>query len=314
MPKGMDRSEFLKLLGLGGLAYASGLKGFAGTPDGAAGRDFSFVQLSDTHWGFTGPKANPDAAGTLDKAVDAVNGLAHTPDFVVFTGDLTHTTDDPKERRARMSQFKAIAGRLKVKDVRFLPGEHDASLDRGEAYRELFGEPTYAFDHKGIHFIALDNVSEPGSVLGAVQLAWLAEDLRKVPAELPVVVFAHRPLFNLYEDWDWTTKDGDQAITLLQTHPHVTVFYGHIHQEHHRMTGAIAHHAARSLIFPLPAPGSVPKRAPVPWDPAEPYRGLGFRAVAEATRRVKGSSVPEVTETIQELPVLAPSPAGAAHA
>ena len=309
----MQRSEFLKFLGLGGLVFASGLRGFAATGDGAADRDFCFVQLSDTHWGFTGPKANPDAAGTLDKAVDAVNALSRQPDFVVFTGDLTHTTDDPKERRARMAQFKAIAGRLKVKEVRFLPGEHDASLDRGEAYRELFGEPTYTFDHKGIHFIALDNVSEPGSVLGAPQLAWLAEDLRKVAPELPIVVFAHRPLFNLYEDWDWTTKDGEQAIALLQTHPNVTVFYGHIHQEHHRMTGAIAHHAAKSLIFPLPAPGSVPKRAPVPWDPAEPYRGMGLRSVAVATRRVQGAATPQVTETIQELPVLAPSLAGAAH-
>jgi hypothetical protein len=59
----------------------------------------------------------------------------------------------------------------------------------------------------------------------------------------------------------------------------VTVFYGHIHQEHHRMTGHIAHHSAKSLIFPLPAPGSTPKRVPIAWNPAEPYKGLGFRRV-----------------------------------
>lgn len=45
------------------------------------------------------------------------------------------------------------------------------------------------------------------------------------------------------------------------------------------MTGHIAHHAARSLIFPLPAPGSAPKRMPIPWDAAQPYKGLGFREV-----------------------------------
>ena len=50
----------------------------------------------------------------------------------------------------------------------------------------------------------------------------------------------------------------------------VTVFYGHIHQENHHMTGHIAHHAAKSLIFPLPAPGSQPKRAPLPYDAAMP--------------------------------------------
>jgi len=45
------------------------------------------------------------------------------------------------------------------------------------------------------------------------------------------------------------------------------------------MTGHIAHHSAKSLIFPLPAPLSQPKREPVPWDPEHPYRGLGFREI-----------------------------------
>ncbi len=45
------------------------------------------------------------------------------------------------------------------------------------------------------------------------------------------------------------------------------------------MTGHIPHHAAKGLMFPLPAPGSVPKRVPVPWDPKAPYKGLGYRSV-----------------------------------
>jgi hypothetical protein len=57
----------------------------------------------------------------------------------------------------------------------------------------------------------------------------------------------------------------------------VTVFYGHIHQEHHHQTAHIAHHAAKSLIFPLPAPGSQDKRTPLPWDASAPYKGRGFR-------------------------------------
>jgi hypothetical protein len=36
-------------------------------------------------------------------------------------------------------------------------------------------------------------------------------------------------------------------------------------------------------MFALPAPGSQLKRTPVPWDPATPYKGLGFREIeAEA--------------------------------
>jgi hypothetical protein len=45
------------------------------------------------------------------------------------------------------------------------------------------------------------------------------------------------------------------------------------------MTGHIAHHAAKSLIFALPAAGSQEKRAPLPWDANAPYKGLGFREV-----------------------------------
>ncbi len=96
-------------------------------------------------------------------------------------------------------------------------------------------------------------------------------------------MLTHRPLFDLAPKWDWATRDGAQAVELLMPFANVTVFYGHIHQEHHQMTGHIAHHSAKSLIFPLPAPGSQPKRTPLPWDASAPYKGLGFREIeAEA--------------------------------
>jgi 3',5'-cyclic AMP phosphodiesterase CpdA len=258
------------------VVYASGLAGWAGA--GQPREDFYFVQLSDSHWGFEGPP-NPDARGTLPKAVAAVNSLHPAPDFIVFTGDLTHTTDDPAERRKRLREFKGIIGGLRVRDVHFMPGEHDASLDHGAAFQEFFGSTHYTFDHKGVHFIVLDNVSDPAGKIGDAQLAWLAADLGKASPDAPIVVFTHRPLFDLYPQWDWATRDGAAAIDLLMPRPHVTVFYGHIHQENHHMTGHIAHHAARSLMFPLPAPGSQPKRTPLPWDPTHPYKGLGFRDV-----------------------------------
>lgn len=273
----MQRRAFLHLASLGGGAiFSTGLTGCA-----TAGRpqdEFYFVQLSDTHWGFQGPP-NPDARGTLPKAVAAVNALPRPPDFIVFTGDLTHTTDDPAERRRRMAEFKQVVSDLQVKTVRFMPGEHDASLDRGAAFKEMFGDTYYRFDHKGVHFIALDNVSDRGTTLGTEQLAWLQAELARLDRDAPLVVLAHRPLFPLAPKWDWHTRDGDQALALLMPHPNVTVFYGHIHQEHHQMTGHIAHHSARSLMFPLPAPGTAEKPLPVAWDPAMPYRGLGWREV-----------------------------------
>jgi len=233
----------------------------------------------------------------LPKAVAAVNALARPPDFVIFTGDLTHTTDDVQERRRRMAQFRDIVSAIRVKTVRFIPGEHDASLDRGAAYQEFFGPTHYTFDHKGVHFIVLDNVSDPGASIGDAQLAWLAADLQRQAKDARIVVFTHRPLFDLYPQWDWATRDGAKAVDLLMPHSNVTVFYGHIHQEHHHMTGHIAHHSAKSLIFPLPVAGSQPKRTPLPWDPAQPYRGLGFREVEAETK--------SASYAITELPITA---------
>jgi hypothetical protein len=279
-----QRRDFLRLLGVGGGAvFASGLAGCAlstagGSMKAGTGSDFYFVQLSDVHWGFQGPP-NPDAANTLKKAVASVNALEVQPDFIMFTGDLTHTTDDPQVRRKRLGEFREIAAQLKVKNVRYIPGEHDASLDKGAAYKEFFGDTYYAFDHKGIHFIALDNVSDSGAKFGEAQLDWLRADLAKQSKSAPIVVLAHRPLFDLAPQWDWATRDGAAAIDLLMPHANVTVFYGHIHQEHHHQTGHIAHHSAKSLIFPLPAPGSQEKRTPLPWDPNSPNKGLGFREV-----------------------------------
>jgi hypothetical protein len=193
-----------------------------------------------------------------------------------------------------MKEFKQLAAKLKVKVLHLLPGEHDAAKDAGQAYHEFFGPSHYTFDHKGVHFVALDNVSDPAGAVGATQIDWLAADLKKTPAAMPVVLFTHRPLFDLYPQWEWSTQDGSKVIDVLTSRKNVTVFYGHIHQEHHQMTGDIAHHAARSLIFALPAPGSVPKKVPATWDPAAPYAGLGYRSVALA---------PNAAPALTELPV-----------
>lgn len=280
MKRGIGRREFLKLAGVGGVVFASGLSGFARAAEKkTVPDDFFFVQMSDTHWGFQVEKVNADWSGTLKKAVASVNGLETQPDFIMFTGDLSHTTDDPKERRRRLSEFRDIVGALKVRNTRFMPGEHDASLDNGEAFVELFGKTHYTFDHKGVHFIVLDNVSDPAARIGDAQLQWLSDDLKALDKDAVIVVLTHRPLFDLNPQWDWATRDGAKAIDLLMPYKNVTVFYGHIHQEHHHMTGHIPHHAANGLMYPLPASGSVPKKAPVPWDPAQPYKGLGFREV-----------------------------------
>src|SRR5262249_35880448 len=100
----LTRRDALALAAIGGgIVFASRLMPLARATD-----DFFFVQLSDAHWGFEDPNANPDPRSSLDKAVAAIKSLSQAPDFVVFTGDLTHKTDDGAVRRKRMAEFKEI--------------------------------------------------------------------------------------------------------------------------------------------------------------------------------------------------------------
>ena len=312
-----SRRDLLKLATIGGVVFASGLAGAAQRTKKSSptGGDFFFLQLSDTHWGYSGA-ANPEADVTLKKAVATINATGAEPDFVVFTGDLTHTTDDAAVRRKRMSEFRDIASTIKIRDQRLLPGEHDAAKDKGATYREVFGQAHYSFDHKGVHFVALDNVSDPEGAVGAEQIDWLSADLKAQKRDARIVVLTHRPLFDLLPQWEWSTKDGAKVIDVLMPYRNVTVFYGHIHQEHHHQTEHIAHHAARSLIFPLPPPGAAAngtKKAPLPWDPAAPGKGLGYRQIDVTAPATKPPVLTELAVSaapkLSERPAV-PAPAG----
>jgi len=299
-----DRRSFLKIagssLGVGVLysAYPAALAGgqagnmFAslGHASGEQVAPFSFVQLSDAHVGFNGP---PDPLGTraFERAVDLINGLSQRPDLVLFTGDLTHDTEDKDTHAARMKQFQEISKKINVPLIKHVPGEHDAGLDGGALYREFFGESHYSFDHRGVHFVALDNVSRAKPEIGADQLAWLKKDLARFSKSAPIVIFTHRPLFDLRPDWEWFTSDGDEVMNALTAYDNVTVLYGHIHRDDEHETGKIHHYAARSLIFAFPDPVGVQgPRKPLPFDKDHPFKNLGIRTVSFNGRSQPASS------------------------
>lgn len=67
---------------------------------------------------------------------------------------------------------------------------------------------TRRIDHRGVHFVALDNVSRPKPEVGAEGIDWLRKDLARYSATTPIIVFTHRPLFDLKPEWEWFTRDG----------------------------------------------------------------------------------------------------------
>ncbi len=294
----MDRRSFLTLaaapIGVGVLYHslpaatspaAAEIMAALGEMNGERPRPFSFVQLSDAHVGFSGP---PDPLGTqaFERAVDLVNGLPQQPDLVLFTGDLTHDAEDKDVHAQRMKRFLDISRRLNVAKIKHVPGEHDAGSDGGSLYREFLGETYYSFDHAGVHFIALDNVSRSKPEIGPEQLAWLKRDLSRFAKTTPIVVFTHRPLFDLKPEWEWFTSDGDEAMNALASFQNVTVLYGHIHREHDYRHGAARHLASRSLIFAFPDPERTAEKKPIPFDKGHPFANLGGRLIRESEAQV----------------------------
>ncbi|HET7183311.1 MAG TPA: metallophosphoesterase [Terriglobales bacterium] len=293
--KDVDRRSFLRIsgaaLGIGVLyqvapiATAEAAETFRmlGRNNGEAITPFSFVQLSDAHVGFNGP---PDPLGTkaFERAVEMVNALPHQPDLVLFTGDLTHDSEDKDVHAKRMKDFREIAGRLTAKKLMCVPGEHDAGLDGGALFRENYGPTNYSFDHRGIHFIALDNVSRAKPEVGSEQIAWMKKDLARFPKSAPIVVFTHRPLFDLKPEWEWFTSDGDDVMNALAGYENVTVLYGHIHRDDEHEVGHAHHYAARSLIFAFPEP-TAPVKKPYPFDKDAPFKNLGIRVVNAAPKQ-----------------------------
>ncbi len=226
--------------------------------------DFSFVQISDSHIGFN-KAANPDVAGTLQMAIDKINTAPGLPDLLLHTGDITQT--------ARASEFDTAAQILKgsrVKEIHYVPGEHDTATDDGALYLERFGKGTrglgwYSFTHRGVHFVGLNNSRQVDAMgtLGAEQLAWLKQDLAGQSASTPVVVFAHIPLWMVYPEWGWWTSDGAEALGYMKRFGSVTVLNGHIHQTVQKVEGNVSFHTACSTAFPQPAPGSAASAGPM---------------------------------------------------
>jgi len=220
--------------------------------------ELDFVQISDTHVGFD-KAANPDALGTLREAIARINALPRRPAFAVHTGDITHLS--------KAEQFDTADQMLKGLNmpVLFTPGEHD-TMDEGQGklFLDRHGAGTKgtgwrSFDAAGVHFVGLVNVVNlnPNGAgrLGDDQIAWLEDDIAGLSSSTPVVVYAHMPLFDVYDPWGWSTSDAAAALEPLRRFGSVTVLNGHIHQVISKTEGGIVFHTARSTAFPQAAPG-----------------------------------------------------------
>jgi 3',5'-cyclic AMP phosphodiesterase CpdA len=261
---------------------------------------FRFAYISDSH--LYERKLNDRFVNALLRAVDDVNGMDPQPDFVFYGGDLAQL-GKPGELALGAQILKNVKAPL-----RMMVGEHDWYLDMGEKWRELFGAPTYSFDHKGVHCVVLNSVVEkdfwtargltpeqrmqtvagldngvqsPFSV-GAEQRAWLEKDLKPLPATQPLIVFSHSPLYKLYRPWNFWTEDAEDVQAILRRFQNVVVFHGHTHQLLTNRIGNIHFHGFLSTAWPWPyAPEGLPNLTVQMGrpDPFNPNDGCGDGSV-----------------------------------
>ncbi len=246
---------------------------------GAAVSSFSFAQISDSHIGFD-KAANPDSSGTFRDGLAILKNSVVKPSFLIHTGDITHLS--------KAEQFDTAAQMVRESgfETHYVPGEHDmVDEDNGKLYMDRYGKGTkgagwYSFNDHGVHFIGLVNVVDlkAGGMgnLGQAQLDWLKNDLSVLSASTPIVVFAHIPLWTVYEQWGWGTQDSGEALSYLKRFGSVTVLNGHIHQVFQKVEGNVSFHTARATGFAQPAPGTAPAPGPmvVPAGQLKNYLGV----------------------------------------
>ena len=239
--------------------------GIVGDAVAAPASKVTFMQISDSHIGFDKP-ANPNTIGTLEAAIGKIKALPAKPAFMIHTGDITHLS-----KPSEFDDAQRLISQVGL-DVHYVPGEHDVIDDERKLYKERYGKNTrgngwYSFDAHGIHFVGLVNVMDlkPGGLgnLGNEQLEWLEDDLHGRAASQPIVVFAHIPLWTVYQQWGWGTDDAARALEYLKRFGSVTVLNGHIHQVMQKVEGHVTFHTATSTSFPQPAPGSAPSPGPM---------------------------------------------------
>jgi 3',5'-cyclic-AMP phosphodiesterase len=266
----------------GGIPRAHALDAGRGGEALAEANTFTFIQVSDSHIGFTkDPNPTPDA--TLREALQKIAAMPSRPAFMVHTGDVSHLS--------KPSEFEVAAGIMKTAGLEtfYIPGEHDTINDDGKEFFSRFSTAGarpggwYSFDKNGIHFIGLVNVVnlKAGGLgyLGPDQLQWLADDTKSLSASTPIVVFAHMPLWALYPEWGWGTDDSAQAFATLKRFGSVTVLNGHIHQVVQKIEGNVSFQTARSTAFPQPPAGQGPGPGPMQVAADKLRSTLGIRQI-----------------------------------
>lgn len=212
-------------------------------------KDFTFIFISDIHY-----HEKNDAPRALNIVIDTINSMK--PDLVLVGGDIIYDvmrqTDEEAEELSKL--FLKQMERLEA-PIYYAIGNHEhfalynRDIDEehplfGKRYYERFyGKRFYSFDHKGWHFITLDNMEiNDRKYIGkvdSIQMEWLKNDLESVSESTPIVIMAHVPLITtLSQYYGGGTKANTNRLAIENTNDVLKLFkdknlklvlQGHIH-------------------------------------------------------------------------------------
>jgi Icc protein len=231
---------------------------------------FRFAFMTDIHI-----TRDRNAYEGFQKAIEHANAMRPKIDFVITGGDLIMDALDAKHESADSlyNLYKESISNFKMPVYNGI-GNHEffgvyrrdeISSQHPDFAEKMFlhkldrQKPYSSFDHKGWHFVLLKSIgiTPERSYIGEVdteQLAWLAEDLRKIDKDTPVVLALHIPLFTAATQIrsGSTTANGRGTVVtnakdvmdILQPYNFRLALQGHLHiveeiiwQKMHFITG-----------------------------------------------------------------------------
>jgi len=212
---------------------------------------FTFAFLTDIHL-----QPEKEAVTGFRQAIEAVNKL--NPDFVITGGDLVMDALDQTHGRvdSLYNLYKEVSADLNM-PVYNSVGNHEVyGWHRAEEgiearpefgkkmFEKKMGERYYSFDHKGWHFIILDDIyrGDDGHYIGKIgqaQQEWIKADLEKTAKNTPIAITVHIPFITSVTQLragsmapnteGLVLNNSQEVLQLFQDHNLRLVLQGHLH-------------------------------------------------------------------------------------
>jgi hypothetical protein len=222
--------------------------------------EFRFIHASDTHLS----EASLSRTQRLKTLSDSLK-----PEFVLVTGDLIKDAlRVPETEAAPLYEMYVRETKKFAMPVWSTAGNHEIfGIERQlslvsknnplygkKMFHHYLGPNYYSFNYGGIHFIAFDDIDFEDlwyyGHVDSLQVEWLKKDLAAVPSTVPVVTFAHMPMFsgglslsNFEEEgpgrslerqngklhYRHVVSNAQELLAILQTHPYPISLAGHFH-------------------------------------------------------------------------------------